>query len=266
MARRPHLYKYLLLGLWQCIAAWGATTIDCKKVKTLSEKTICSSKPLLKLDNDLSKSFSEAVKANSIFKPNLRVEQSDWNEFRSKSCGGSQECFTFVTKQRLKELQEAFPRPEIPWSPYQNEWLGLTFQIPKDSSMKKRQEGFYLDLTFRKFGRDGGPGYPRRSLLVLQQKARVCQSLCETYANYWKAIPDPPHPKFKIRSKKGIGEGMSSWESLECYAFRHQKQCFAFLFRTAGKKYPGHSHYFTPRYRDETELFSKLIHSIQPIK
>ena len=78
-----------------------AASFNCAKAKSYSEKEVCDSKQLSKLDEDLDKVFKKVLAATSD-KASLKTEQADW--LKEREACADKSCITDVYQSRIEAL------------------------------------------------------------------------------------------------------------------------------------------------------------------
>jgi uncharacterized protein len=78
-----------------------AASFNCAKAKSYSEKEVCDSKQLSKLDEDLDKVFKKVLTATSD-KASLKTEQADW--LKEREACADKSCITDVYQSRIEAL------------------------------------------------------------------------------------------------------------------------------------------------------------------
>ncbi|WGZ90444.1 MAG: SH3 domain-containing protein [Candidatus Thiocaldithrix dubininis] len=78
-----------------------AASFNCAKAKSYSEKEVCDSKQLSKLDEDLDKVFKKVL-ATTSDKASLKTEQADW--LKEREACSDKSCITDVYQSRIEEL------------------------------------------------------------------------------------------------------------------------------------------------------------------
>ena len=99
MKRTPTIF--MLAALLSLSVNSQAASFNCAKAKSYSEKEVCDSKQLSKLDEDLDKVFKKVLAATSD-KASLKTEQADW--LKEREACGDKSCITDVYQSRIEEL------------------------------------------------------------------------------------------------------------------------------------------------------------------
>ena len=131
------MQRFTLFGMVTLLLAANtscAASFDCSKAGTKVEKMICADPELSKLDGELGKAYSAALKKNSD-PSTLKQQQRDWLKERDKC--DSADCLRTVYQQRIAKIQspvqssvasesngEQCLQPKIDWRNY--EWTLIT--------------------------------------------------------------------------------------------------------------------------------------------
>ena len=99
MKRTPTIF--MLAALLSLSVNSQAASFNCAKAKSYSEKEVCDSKQLSKLDDDLDKVFKKVLAATSN-KANLKTEQADW--LKEREACADKSCITDIYQSRIEEL------------------------------------------------------------------------------------------------------------------------------------------------------------------
>ncbi|MHB1281157.1 MAG: pesticin C-terminus-like muramidase [Acidithiobacillus sp.] len=125
MRHHPQLFATMPLGVLVmtvcAILPGDAEAIDCTKVSSFNEQTICGDKKLLLLDRDLTVVYNEFIKVFSdtghytYLVTETKIAQKKWLQGRN-ACGADAACVKAAYEERLAVLQRkiCYPRDDSP--------------------------------------------------------------------------------------------------------------------------------------------------------
>ena len=100
--------KTMFIVLLGVINFSTAQAFDCTKAKTKTEKSVCASKELLKLDETLNKTYSEKLARLNVQTDlkNYKSAQRSWIKSNEDTCQGAESCLIQRYNERIKLLSE----------------------------------------------------------------------------------------------------------------------------------------------------------------
>ena len=125
MQHHPQLFATMPLGVLVmtvcAILPGDAEAIDCTKVSSFNEQTICGDKKLLLLDRDLTVVYNKFIKVFSdtghytYLITETKIAQQKWLQ-RRNACGADAACVKAAYEERLEVLQRkvCYPRDDSP--------------------------------------------------------------------------------------------------------------------------------------------------------
>jgi uncharacterized protein YecT (DUF1311 family) len=136
-----------------------AVSFDCNLAKTNIEKTICSSKELGNLDDQLAAKYGEAKSALDESKGKILLnDQRSWLSGLRKSCENSkspQLCISELYKNRLVSLNNYLGEKYLPHKPEINAVCEYSANL-KSEDFLDLKDGVPVDIN-----NDGDPEYPK---------------------------------------------------------------------------------------------------------
>lgn len=102
----------LLAALFIYVAQTSAASFDCKKAHTESEKTICASKDLSAIDDELAGLYKQAIELVS-YKEELKHQQREWIKKVRNACKGDGGCLQQEYEDRNNVLKRSIMAARI---------------------------------------------------------------------------------------------------------------------------------------------------------
>ncbi len=100
-------FGLVALGLVMFGPAANAQSFDCADARRADERTICDSRVLSRLDDELSEVYEDALSdASRSERKRLKADQLDWISIR-RACRSRERCIKRVYRDRISELEDA---------------------------------------------------------------------------------------------------------------------------------------------------------------